>query len=331
MSTTSTISLKEHSLRLLDPATSAEEAKRIIDEIHQHFTSLTGLSGTEMKMERAMAVDTAYGKALGLNYAALCLVDYRRTTIFLRGLVAAIRKKQEEFPGEQIKVFYAGCGPYAPFVTLVAPLFDPSELRFSILDINSESLNFAQDLIQKLGLSDYLYEAFLEDAVTFKIPGAEQYHILYSETLDTLLDRECYVPILCNMKPQFSPGVVVIPQNVEITVSFIEMDTDGNQQEGEPRVVFDTEKAIESTFATHVIPDAFPTHRVPFDRERGIAGITLDTIVHVFEDYQLVRGESQLTQPVTFSVDEGATFNTLAFTYNLKPAIGLFTGTEERP
>lgn len=328
MSDTTTNSLKEQSQRLLDPQLSMDEMKAIIDEIHVAFTSFTGLSGEEMDVGRTAAIQTAYGKALGMNYAALCLVDYKRTVAFLRGLVAAIREKQQEFPGEQIKVFYAGCGPYAPFVTLVAPLFEPSELCFSILDINPESLNTAQHLIQQLGMEEYVEKVILDDAVTCEIPDAQQYHVLFSETLDAVLSRECYVPILCNMIPQFREGTAIVPENVQLTVTFAKRGPDGNPIEGTPTLIFDARKAARSTFETRMIPESFPPERVPIERNTGIYAIVLDTIVHVFGEFQLVRDESQLTKPFAFSIDPNVPFNTLVFTYNLKPEIGLFSGTE---
>ena len=64
-------------------------------------------------------------------------------------------KKQH---GEVINVFYAGFGPYAPFVTLVAPFFKSNEVQFTLLEINKNSVESAKKLINALELSDYIKE-----------------------------------------------------------------------------------------------------------------------------------------------------------------------------
>ena len=282
MTTTPSItSIKELSLSLLDASLNDEQVKIAIDQIHVHFQNCIGLSGSETDLHRNAAVNTEYGKALGLTHAAQCLLDYKRTFFFLGGLYAAIRQKQIENPGKQIQVFYAGCGPYAPFVTLVAPLFEVSEVRYSILDINMESVRFATELIEKLGLSSYINEYHQADAITFKIPNAADCDILFSETLDALLYRECYVPILCNMIPQLSDRAIVIPENVQIKMSFVRQDEKGQQTEDTPKVVFDSRETAKASREMARLPDSFPPKKVPIDRNSNIKALVLDTEVHV--------------------------------------------------
>lgn len=329
MSETLTISLKEQSEQLLDPTCTYPQMVESIRKIHSLFESTIGLSGDDQDIHRAAAIETAYGKALGLSHAAACLLDGLRTQQFLRGFVAAIKKKQSEYPGEQIKVFYAGCGPYAPFVTLVAPLFKPSELSFTILDINGASLNFAQDLISKLGYADFIHEVHMDDATTNNVKDAHQYHILFSETLDALLARECYVPILCNLLPQFSQEVVLIPENVQIKLTMVRSDEQGNDFEADSQLVFDARETVESTKGTKTLPDAFPAVNVPIDTKSNISAIILDTLVHIHDEFDLRREESQLTHPYAFNIEKSVDFDTLSFVYRLKPQIELFIGTEK--
>ena len=206
---------------MVSPETSNEQLKESLDEIHGIFEGVIGISGLEPDMQNQAAVNTKYGKALGLSYAVQCLIDYFRTIQLLRGLTLAIAKKQAEHPKEKIKIFYAGCGPYAPFITLVAPLYKPSEVQFTLLDINPKSIEFAKTLIQDLKLEEYVDAVFVGDAITSEIPNPDSYHILFSETLDSLLYREAYVPILCNLLPQFSKDVILIPENVQLIMSFV--------------------------------------------------------------------------------------------------------------
>jgi len=208
--------IKQLSTILLENQSNLSKTQETIDEIHKHFLEITNISNIDKGFQNISAVPTASGMAISLNHAAACLIDYQRTTKFLKGMVSLIREKQQQHPNEIINIFYAGCGPYAPFVTLVAPLFDPKEIQFAVLEINAASIKLAEKLINELGLSEYINTYHTADAVTFQIPDAKKYHILFSETLDALLYRESYVPILWNMLPQLSENCAVIPNNVII-------------------------------------------------------------------------------------------------------------------
>lgn len=329
MTTTSSAStIKELSKALLAAPTKDLQVKAIIDQFHAAFHAAIGLSGTETNFQHNLAVNTEYGKALGLTHAAQCLIDYHRTHLLFLGLYSAIREKQTQHPGKQIQIFYAGCGPYAPLVTLIAPLFETSELRFSVLDINPESLAYAKDLIEKMGLSAHIHEYYQADAITFKVPNAKDYDILFSETLDALLFRECYVPILCNMIPKFQEEIIVIPENVQIKMSFIRKDDEGNETEDAPVIVFDSRETAKSAEKMGHLPDSFEPKRVPIDRNSNIVALVLDTEVHVYNALKLFRAESALTRSYAMGIDPNVPFNHLVFTYFLKPQVELFTGTE---
>ena len=152
--------------------------------------------------------------------------------------------------------------------------------------------------------------------------------ILFSETLDALLYRECYVPILCNMIPQLSDRAIVIPENVQIKMSFVRQDEKGQQTEDTPMVVFDSRETAKASQEMAQLPDSFPPLKVPIDRNSNIKALVLDTEVHVYKGFKLFRDDSALTRPYALAVDPNVHFNHLVFTYHLKPQIELFTGTE---
>ncbi len=191
--------LKNLSTLLLENSTDQNKVESVIQEIYLYFHELTEMSNYEHEIKHLAAVPTAKGMALSLKHAADCFLDYKRTVKFLQGMVEAIKAKQEKYPDEKIQIFYAGCGPFAPFVTLVAPLFEPEEIQFSLLDINEGSIGLAKKLISTLKLSSYVQDFHLADAIIFKIPSPDSFHIVFSETLDAVLNRESYVPILWNM------------------------------------------------------------------------------------------------------------------------------------
>jgi len=127
--------IKELSTTILNNQSDIAKSKDAIDEIHKHFLETTRIADLGDGLQYIAGVPTASGTALSLNHAAACLLDYRRTAKFLKGMVMLIKEKQQKNPNETINIFYAGCGPFAPFVTLIAPLFQASEVQFSLLEI----------------------------------------------------------------------------------------------------------------------------------------------------------------------------------------------------
>ncbi len=316
---TTSLDIQSLSQKLINPSTSFNEAKDILNTLYNHFDTLIPLSSYQNDIRYLAAVPTASGMALSLQHAAACFLDYQRTTLFLRGFVQAIKDKQQEYPNQPIHVFYAGCGPLAPFISLVAPLFSNKDIRFTVLEINTHSLAIAKKLLNVLALDDYVDTYYEADAVTFKIPKPEKFHILFSETLDALLYRESYVPILQNMQPQFSSGITVIPENVTIHLSLHTHD----HQEVYQGIVMDTQQNITTITSNTTLPKTLPPHNITIEDSSLYKGMLLDTIVHIYNDYRLTRGISSLTIPYEMLFDSTSVFKTLQFTYQLSPQVEL--------
>ncbi|GFD91334.1 hypothetical protein KUL156_33980 [Alteromonas sp. KUL156] len=319
------LDIKEKVSTLLKDSIEQSEIENLINEIHTYFKELTQLTGFENHIEHLAAITTSKGKALGLNHAAQCLLDYKRTVKFLKAMVMAIKKKQQDHPNETIHIFYAGCGPYAPFVTLIAPLFSPEEIQFSLLEINDKSLKYAKILIQKLKLTNYVTNYYTADAVTFKIPEPEKFHILFSETLDALLYRECYVPILFNLLPQLSEDIAVIPENVLIKMSLsVNSITDSKHITEEIDTIINVREVI-SLNKSDIISTQLPDKKVAV-KSLNIEQynyLLLDTLVHIYDNIWLTRNESSLTIPLEMGIEHPFLFNSIVYTYQMHPDIEL--------
>ncbi|WP_394420489.1 phytanoyl-CoA dioxygenase [Tenacibaculum mesophilum] len=319
------LDIKEKVSTLLKDSIEQSEIENLINEIHTYFKELTQLTGFENHIEHLAAITTSKGKALGLNHAAQCLLDYKRTVKFLKAMVMAIKEKQQDHPNETIHIFYAGCGPYAPFVTLIAPLFSPEEIQFSLLEINDKSLKYAKILIQKLELTNYVTNYYTADAVTFKIPEPEKFHILFSETLDALLYRECYVPILFNLLPQLSEDIAVIPENVLIKMSLsVNSITDSKHITEEIDTIINVREVI-SLNKSDIISTQLPDKKVTV-KSLNIEQynyLLLDTLVHIYDNIWLTRNESSLTIPLEMGIEHPFLFNSIVYTYQMHPDIEL--------
>ena len=314
---------------LRQPETSPEKAQSLIEEIHQVFEQITQVSGygAGMNFQLMAAVPTANGVALGLSHAAQCLLDFRRTTVFFQGILAAIEQRLQAHPDQTVQIFYAGCGPFAPWVTLIAPLFTPDQVQISLLEINHQSLDIAHQLIQTLGLEAYVNAYHQADAITFVVPEASKYHVLISETLDAVLHRESYVAILWNLLPQFPKEIVLLPENVQLQLNLLCLaegkGPNDPLEEEDAGIIFDTRSALSALEADQALPESFPPTRVKLDPELAYRGIQINTKVMVFQDFQLFRGESSLTLPANVGLQHTPEPQELVFRYLTHPQMEL--------
>jgi len=317
--------IKELSTTILNNQSDFNIIKNTVNEIHTHYLETTNIEEHKEGLQNNAAVPTASGMALSLNHAAACLLDYRRTAKFLNGMVTLIREKQQQHPNETINIFYAGCGPYAPFITLVAPLFKASEVQFSVLEINAASIKMAEKLIKTLELTDYVTEFHNADAVTFQIPDAKKYHILFSETLDALLYRESYVPILWNMLPQLSETCAVIPNNVIVAASltYPKQEAEETKKEKQAAEILNVREAVKSSDGGKSLPETFPSITINLAGKDKYSTMIVDTKVHIHNDIWLHRNESSLSIPLEMEIAYPLDAPNVTFFYQLKPSVEL--------
>ena len=317
--------IKDLSTTILNNQSDFDTIKNSIDEIHKHYLETTKIEELGDGMQHTAAIPTASGMALSLNHAAACLLDYRRTAKFLDGMVTLIREKQQQHPNETINIFYAGCGPYAPFVTLVAPLFEATEVQFSVLEINAASIKMAEQLVKSLELTEYVKEYHTADAVTFQIPDAKKYHILFSETLDALLYRESYVPILWNMLPQLSETCAVIPNNVIVKASLTFPNQEGEEtrKEKEAATILNVREAVKINDGSKSLPKSFDPITISLAGDDKYYSMIVDTKVHIHNDIWLHRNESSLSIPLEMEIAYPLDAPNVTFFYELKPSVEL--------
>lgn len=323
--TTRRAALKKMSSKLLDLSfEDKEQVEKTINEICYLYQEVSGITGTQTDTEYIVNVPTEVGVSLSLNHAASCMTDYKRTHKLLKGIVQAIRDKQDEHPGETIRVFYAGCGPFALFMTMVAPLFNPTEIQFTLLEVNTKSMAIARQVIANLELEDSLDECHTADAITFQVPNAQSYHILFSETLDSLLNREGYVPILWNLLPQLRTDITVIPNNVQVKVNY-------KNDKGELpfAIAFDTREKLKNTPKTNKLPEQLAPSSFSLADAKEYDSLLIDTEVQVYGDIVLRRGESSISLALEVPIQKNITDEFVDFIYRISPTPGLQIATRQ--
>lgn len=312
------VDVKSYSKKLLELEYDSETSIDIINELYNYFKETTQISIHDGEIKDAVSIPASKGMALSIKHAAECFLDYKRTTQFLKGLVRAIKDKQQEFPNTTIHIFYAGCGPYAPFFTLVAPLFTPKEVQFTLLEINKDSLEKAEFLIESLSLKDYVKTSYLSDATIFKVENPKSYHILFSETLDALLYRECYVPILWNLLPQFSEEIAVVPENVKIDLYF--------KRENElvfEKTLFDVRERVEKSKMFNLFPHQFKTVKVDLSKAVDYHKMYFATQVNVYKNLKLLCNDSSISRGLEMEIQKPIVHKAVNFTYYTKPKMEL--------
>ncbi|HUX52792.1 MAG TPA: hypothetical protein VMV56_00110, partial [Williamwhitmania sp.] len=145
--------------------------------------------------------------------AAHCLLEMKRTTVFLRGIKCAIDSKLHA-NNSRVEILYAGCGPYATLATPLLSFYTSEQVRVTLLDINPVSIKAAETLIVSLELEGYVADYTLADASTYQVD--KSYDIVISETMQSGLKKEPQVAIMQNLIPQCNSNTIFIPEQITI-------------------------------------------------------------------------------------------------------------------
>lgn len=203
----------------LNEDSSSGELRSASFNLFDLFSEITNIKDNSTSPLETNAIYLNCGKAIAPLNAAQCIREHLRTAKFIRGINCAIKEAQTRFPGEVIQILYAGCGPCAPFAVAMIALFPPEQVQFTLLDINSYSLDAAEKIINTFGYQNSIIEYVCCDASIFKKSEKIDYHIVISETMLNALQKEPQVAITGNLAPQIRKNGILIPQKIIVRVS----------------------------------------------------------------------------------------------------------------
>lgn len=272
---------------------------------------------TDIFLSTGLSTGLPNGTAISPKDAAACVLDFARTSKFLRGTWSAVLAAQKRFPGRPIEILYAGCGPFAPFAVLLTALFPAEQVQFTLLDIHNRSLESAARIFHTLGLEAFVRDYVQCDAASYVHQPIRDLHIVIIETMQRALEKEPQVAATLNLASQLSRGGILIPEKITVDACLCDLTEELLKQssgsDSGPNIknriklgrIFtltaeDAHSLSESLRRENLIGEA----RLPavvLEIPRGISEdlkLMLLTKVTVFESIVLDECESGLTFPV---------------------------------
>jgi len=207
-----------------------------VASLYRLFRDITGLRKNTGDPRDRSAISLSAGWAISPLDAGRCLLDLRRTAVYLRGVYDAIREAQQRFPGDVIHVLYAGCGPFALLCLPLLPLLAGHAVRFTLLDVHARAIKSVQAIMAALRLEGTNVDCLVCDATHYRNPDYRPLHVVVSETMQRALEKEPQVAILMNTAPQLAAGGLMVPEMiaVEAVLTNLSRELGGNGVVAEP-------------------------------------------------------------------------------------------------
>jgi hypothetical protein len=297
------------------------------------FRDITGMREDTVDPRDRSATSVSAGAAISPLDAGRCLLDVRRTTIYLRGVYFAIRKAQQRFPGEVIHVLYAGCGPFAPLCLPLLPLFARQAVHFTLLDVHERAVESAQAILAALQLGGTSVDFLVGDATRYHNPDHRPLHVVVSETMQRALEKEPQIAVLLNTAPQLTAGGLMVPEMIAVDAVLTDLSRElgGNGVVPEPwngRVplgrILEVDRERACAWSAAGVRSHLPPARIALPSVVAAHySLVLATTIRTFGVHQLREYESGLTYPLM--VNGLRAGEEVEFTYHLgeKPGFHL--------
>ena len=289
------------------------------------FRDITGIREDTVDPRDHSAILLPAGTASSPLDAGRCLLDVRRTAIYLRGVHGAIQEAQLRFPQEVIEVLYAGCGPFAPLCLPLLPLLAGQAVHFTLLDVHARAVESVQAIMAALRLDAVKVDCLVCDATQYRHADQRPLHVVVSETMQRALEKEPQVAILMNTAPQLTPGGLMVPETIAVDAVLTDMSQElGGNGRGpgawSNRVllgrILELDRERACAWAAAGVPSYLPPARISLPScVASQNSLVLATTIRTFGVHELREYESGLTHPLV--VNGWRAGEDVEFTYRL--------------
>lgn len=269
------------------------------------------------KVENRTNIYTEGGKAISVFEAALCTKEFVRTRQFLIGIHQCILEAQKKFRGETIHIFYAGTGPFATLMLPITTLFSPDEVKFTLLEINEQTLACLETVMDLFDAKPYVEEIIHADACNYQLIEKGKHHIFITETMQQALKNEPQVSITLNLLPQMKPDCYLIPERIVVDLGVLDFKRNFERMQGNLSACSDyylkmgrvldfgkeTALSVSEDRRRDINKNAFECDSVPClpSLEARFNAVYLMTEICVFGNCWLKPYESSLNLPLKIS------------------------------
>lgn len=263
-------------------------------ELYDFFCEIAEFDDSEEDPNIQNGTILSSGKAISPVNAARCLWDFQRTSQFLRGVLAAIIELKKRFSNDQIEIVYAGCGPFAPLITLLLSKFSPEELNLTLLDYHQYSITTVKKIFQKLDYDKFNAEFIQTDATTYLHP--RKLHLVVSETMQNSLVNETQTAITLNLAPQLCENGVFVPQSIYVELCLANFGKEFGERERiniGKILELDAEKNRQKP-ETRFLPVLL---EIPIEAKNKDLQMMLLTKIQIFDSFKLDDYDSAISYP----------------------------------
>lgn len=267
--------------------------RTVCRELYDFFCEIAGLDDQSQDSDIQDGTILSSGKAISPVNAARCLWEYKRTTEFTRGVLAAIVELKKRFPREKIEIVYAGCGPFATLVTPLLDRFSPAEINLTLLDYHEFSLQSAKKIFRELELEKFAPVFVRADACTYQHP--REIHLVITETMQNALVNETQTAITLNLAPQLRDGGIFVPQNISVEVCLVNFQKEFAEKE---RILLGAILELDAAQIKQKGFDNFPAVTIKTPAENGgNFKLMMLTNIEIFGSHRLGNYDSSITYP----------------------------------
>jgi len=295
------------------------QIKEATDDLYDLFIAVSELQEDEPSRKDYYLPK---GKAIGTIWAGRCVKEFLRTKRFVAGIFKAIKRAQEKFADTPIHILYAGTGPFGTLLIPLTSVFTSKEVKFTLLEINSDSIENLKRVIQALEVDEYVEEIIQCDATEYRADKSKPIHMIVTETMQNALKKEPQVAITQNLVPQMVEGGILIPQNIAIEAVLLDCKRDMDRMMGvvgaDQDFCYPLKQIFEWNKDSSNREKSFQEIQVeiPSNIEKRYKRLSLFTNIQVFEDEKLTYMECSLNMPLkVMDIDWNDTVKKVGFQY----------------